>query len=59
MLDGNTYCVEKHQHDDEPVEPLRLHRVPDPKTKPLLRPPEVRAFPNRSRLAFQETCDSE
>ena len=35
MLHCNTHGVEKHQHNDEPVEKLSLHRLTDckPETK--------------------------
>ena len=36
--------VEEDKDDDEPVEPLLLHRFPDPETALLLVDPEVRVF---------------
>lgn len=59
MLYSDTYCVEEHQNNDEPIEPLCLHCVSDPKSKPLFGTPEVRAFADRSRFAFQETCSNQ
>lgn len=55
MLDGNTDCVQKDEDDHEPVEPLRLHRVPDPETKPFLRPPKSGTTSLRFRARFEVT----
>lgn len=56
MLYSDAYRVEEHQDNDEPVEPLRLHSVPDPEPKPLFSSPEVCTLAGRTRLAFQKTC---
>ena len=36
--------IEEDKDDDEPVEPLLLHRFPDPETALLLVDPEIRVF---------------
>lgn len=59
MLHSHAYRVEEHQDNDEPVEPLGLHCVSDPKPKPLLGPPEVRESPGGPRFTFQKTCCDE
>lgn len=43
MFDGHEHRVEKHQHDDEPIEPLRFYHAPDPEPKTFLGPPHGRA----------------
>ena len=43
MLDGDAHGIEEHEDDDEPVEPLRLHRLSNPEPKALLVAPELRA----------------
>lgn len=62
------YChehrVKKHQHDDEPIEPLRFYHVSDPKPKSFLGPPHGRAnalFPHSvfERRRARETCGFE
>lgn len=59
MLNSDTYRVEEHQDDDEPVEPLGFHCVSDPKPEPFLSAPEVCALAHGSRLALQETCGNQ
>lgn len=53
VLDGHTDCVQKDKDYHEPVEPLCLHRVPDPEAEPLLRPPESGATSLGFRPGFQ------
>jgi len=55
MLDGYADRVQKDEDYHKPVEPLRLHRVPDPETKPLLRPPKSGTTSLRFRASFQIT----
>lgn len=43
VFDGHEHRVEKHQHDDEPIEPLRFYHAPDPEPKTFLGPPHGRA----------------
>lgn len=43
MLDRYSDCVEENQNDDEPVEPLRFDRVPNPKSESLFSQPETLA----------------
>lgn len=33
MLNGDTDCIEKHKHNDKPVEPLSFNCVSNPKPK--------------------------
>lgn len=43
MFDGHEHRVEKHQHDNEPIEPLRFYHASDPEPKTFLGPPHGRA----------------
>ena len=58
--------VEEDKDDDEPVEPLLLHRFPDPETALLLVDPEVRvflkplgAFQPRGFLFLEQLCKAQ
>ena len=42
MLDGDAEGVEEDEDDDEPVEPLLLHRLPDPEPDLFLVRPKIR-----------------
>lgn len=56
MFGGDGDCVEEHQHDDEPVEPLGLDGVPDPEAQPLLGPPEALAATGCFHFGLEEAC---
>ena len=44
MFHGNGKSVEEDEDDNEPVEPLLLHRFPDPKPHFFLVHPEIRVL---------------
>lgn len=56
VLDGHAAGVEEHQHDDEPVEPLRLDGVPDPEAEALLFAPEAGEAAGRFDFGIEVTC---
>lgn len=61
VFDGHEHRVEEHQHDDEPIEPLRFHHASDPEPEPFFGPPHGRAdafFPHSvfERGRPRETC---
>lgn len=59
MLDGHEHCVEKHQHDDEPIEPLRFYHAADPKPKTFLTSPHRRTNAFFSHSVFERRCARE
>lgn len=60
MLHGDRDGVEKYEHNDEPVEPLRLYCVPDPEPEPLLSAPKVLVFASGFHFGIsQNACGEE
>lgn len=57
VFDGHAAGVEEHQHNDEPVEPLRLDGVPYPEAETFLRAPESCAAARCFHFGFEVTCN--
>lgn len=47
--------IEEHQNDNEPVEPLCFHRVPDPETETFFRQPKTFTAALVAHFCIEET----